>query len=50
MNTKKKLKELRDNLKEQRFEILDSSNDEIALQTINISIKSVQDRFDKYNK
>lgn len=37
-------------LKEQHFEILDSSNDEIALQTINISIKSVQDRFDKYNK
>lgn len=28
-------------LQDQRFEILDSPNDEIALQTINISIKSV---------
>lgn len=37
------------NFKRTTLEILDSSNDEIALQTINISIKSVQDRFDKYN-
>lgn len=36
-------------LKDQRFDILDSSNNEIALQTINASIKSVQDRLDKYN-
>ena len=36
-------------LKDQRFDILDSSNNEIALQTINTSIKSVQDRLDKYN-
>lgn len=36
-------------LKDQRFEILDSSNDEITLQIINASIKSVQDRLDKYN-
>lgn len=36
-------------LKDQRFDILDNSNNEIALHTINTSIKSVQDRFDKYN-
>lgn len=36
-------------LKDQRFDILDSSNNEIALQTINTSIKSVQDRLDEYN-
>ena len=36
-------------LKDQRFDIIDNSNNEIALHTINTSIKSVQDRFDKYN-
>lgn len=36
-------------LKDQRFDILDNSNNEIALQTINTSIKSVQGRLDKYN-
>lgn len=38
-------------LKDQRFEILDNKNEnyEVALKTINESIKSVQDRLDKYN-
>ena len=38
-------------LKDQRFEILDNKteNYEIALKTINESIKSVEDRLNKYN-
>ena len=38
-------------LKDQRFEILDDKNEnyEIALETINKSIKSVEDRLNKYN-
>jgi len=38
-------------LKDQRFEILDNKieNYEIALSTINESIKSVEDRLEKYN-
>ena len=38
-------------LKDQRFEILDNKtkNYEIALETINESIKSVEDRLNKYN-
>ena len=38
-------------LKEQRFEILDNKDEnyEIALKTINESIKSVEYRLDKYN-
>lgn len=38
-------------LNDQRFEILDNKieNYEIALETINESIKSVEDRLNKYN-
>lgn len=38
-------------LKDQRFEILDNKieNYEIALETVNESIKSVEDRLNKYN-
>lgn len=38
-------------LKDQRFEILDSKteNFEIALKTVNESIKSVENRLNKYN-